>query len=446
MSHVSHTIQQVQGDVRLVIPNVTIDTPEAAMDDYNITNQLEASLENRKRLVGTGPLAEIEFWRERNGTLSTIYEQIMMPLVQKMIRVLELVEASGILTFKYHFNELTKLNTEAKDNVKFLATLERHFKNITTGSFNTIADTLHSMMNAIRMVWIISRHYNTDERMVPLMELISSEIALKCSKEINIRTILKKSPQVALHLIQEAKMVLELWHSTYMTVREVIEASGTDHRWEFDRKRLFEQTNYMAKICENLQEVATVLNQFHKFLGPELKAVTGDSQGIDQVMTQVQSLVGPLESVPFDIFDRRYASSWDAVMVQFREHVVQIEQMTRSFIDTSFQKLRSAMGAFDLLQNFQNIQSRESINTQMMEKYKDILMQYSKELEKLSDLFEKHKACPPLYRNNPPVAGAIAWARSLYHRAKEPILRFRASSNLLKSGNYIRIGWKKYRQ
>lgn len=34
-------------------------------------------------------------------------------------------------------------------------------------------------MNAIRMVWVISRHYNTDERMVPLMELIAGEIAGK---------------------------------------------------------------------------------------------------------------------------------------------------------------------------------------------------------------------------------------------------------------------------
>lgn len=38
------------------------------------------------------------------------------------------------------------------------------------------------MMNAIRMVWVISRHYNTDERMVPLMELIAEEIACKVRK------------------------------------------------------------------------------------------------------------------------------------------------------------------------------------------------------------------------------------------------------------------------
>ena len=39
-------------------------------------------------------------------------------------------------------------------------------------------------------------------------------------------------------------------------VREKIEQSGTDHRWEFDRKRLFESTNYMAKICQDLFDVA----------------------------------------------------------------------------------------------------------------------------------------------------------------------------------------------
>lgn len=59
-----------------------------------------------------------------------------------------------------------QLHAEAKDNVKFLTTLERHFKNLSNGSFSVILDTLESLMNAIRMVWIISRHYNTDERMV----------------------------------------------------------------------------------------------------------------------------------------------------------------------------------------------------------------------------------------------------------------------------------------
>lgn len=129
--------------------------------------------------------------------------------------------------------------------------------------------------------------------------------------------------------------------------------------------------------------------------------------------------------VPFDIFDRKYKDSWHTVMQHFRQQVEEIEDMTKSFIEKSFQKLRSAEGAFELVQNFQNIQSRESINQSIDERYKDILAQYTKELDYISAIFHSNKAFPPIYKNYPPVAGAIVWARDLYNRAKKPILRFK---------------------
>lgn len=59
----------------------------------------------------------------------------------------------------------------------------------------------------------------------------------------------------------EAKQSLTIWKDSYFEVRAKIEASGRDARWEFDRKRLFERTDYMAKICEDLYEVAQVINR-----------------------------------------------------------------------------------------------------------------------------------------------------------------------------------------
>ena len=263
------------------------------------------------------------------------------------------------------------------------------------------------------------------------MERIAYKIAEKVETEVNIKTILRRSPEQAKKVIKEAQTVLNSWESTYMSVRQRIEESGTHIRWEFDRKRLFELTKYMAHVCGHLFEVATVLDQFHKFLGPELKAVTGESDGIDQVMERVERLVEPLESVPFNIFDRRYKESWSKVMDNFHDHVEQIEDMTRSFIEQSFQKLRSAEGAFELVENFRNIQSRESINQQINDRYKDILQQYTKELEAIHGIFDTHRENPPIYKNFPPVAGAVAWARDLYQRAKKPVLRFKAHEGLL---------------
>lgn len=57
---------------------------------------------------------------------------------------------------------------------------------------------------------------------------------------------------------QEAKKMLLVWKESYFDVRAKIEASGRDQRWEFDRRRLFERTDYMASICQNLYDVAEV--------------------------------------------------------------------------------------------------------------------------------------------------------------------------------------------
>lgn len=78
-------------------------------------------------------------------------------------------------------------------------------------------------------------------------------------------------------------------------------------------------------------------------------------------------------------------------MNKFREQIVQIEEMARQFIDSSFKKLRSSEGAFDLLQNIKNIKSRESINQQMMSKFTDILLQYSKEIDIIEDIFTSNR-------------------------------------------------------
>ena len=217
-------------------------------------------------------------------------------------------------SLEFQLSELTKSYTEAKDNVKFLSTLERHFKNIVTGSLVSVLDSLPSLMNAIRMVWIISRHYNRDERMVPLMARIAWEISNKVSNIVDVKKILRDDPADAKKVIVSARTLLEGWSKvrliyiifkTYFVVRERIELSGRDQRWEFDRKKLFEQTNYMALRCTDLYEIAEVMEQFYSIFGPELKSVTGDPQQIDEVIKRVDALIIPFEQLTYDVFNKR---------------------------------------------------------------------------------------------------------------------------------------------
>ncbi|XP_044296574.1 dynein axonemal heavy chain 10 isoform X1 [Varanus komodoensis] len=448
LSHIQRTIQQIEGEIKLAMPTICLegDVNDLA-NDRDVVETLETQVNNwimlissvdegllRKVPQGNSPLAEIDLWRERNAALSALTEQIKLPLFKKVLQVLDTANIGIVENLQIVLNELCKHHVEAVDNVRFLSTLERHLKNLTHGtSFSVVLDTVPSLMNALRMVWIISRHYNKDERMIPLMERIAWEISARVCKAVDLRTLFKEDRQLAKMKMTDAKRTLQIWKESYFDIRAKIEASGRDARWEFDRKRLFEKTDYMATICQDLYSVLQVMEEFNNIFGPELKAVTGDPKRIDEVLRRVDGLVSPMEVLSFEPFNIRCATQWKLVMEEFKLEVADIEKEAKSFIDESFKTLRSAEAAFDMLLNFKHIRSREAINKQMMMKFNDILVQYCKEVDIVNNIFTSNLNSPPLCKNHPPAAGAIYWARSLFYRIKHTIVRFQEVEELLSS-------------
>ncbi len=172
--------------------NAVVTRLETAMEDWGRLISATVDEQLKKQPLGNGPLAEIDFWKERNSALSALYEQLKIPSVQKILAVLKVANVQTFSNFEYHRSELNKYYLEAKDNIKFLSTLERHFKNLAHGSnFTIILETLPGLMNSLRMVWVISRHYNTDERMVPLMMRIAWELCERVARVINVRAIFR---------------------------------------------------------------------------------------------------------------------------------------------------------------------------------------------------------------------------------------------------------------
>ena len=124
----------------------------------------------------------------------------------------------------------------------------------------------------------------------------------------------------------------------------------------------------------------------------------------------------------------------------FNREVQSIEGEAKHFIDESFKTLRSAEGAFDMLLNFKHIRSREAINSQMMRKFNDILLQYGKEVDVMDRLFKENKEEPPLYKNQPPMAGSIYWEKSLFLRIKHTIIRFQTLEEMMQSDQGKAVG------
>ena len=130
------------------------------------------------------------------------------------------------------------------------------------------------------------------------------------------------------------------------------------------------------------------IEEFRNIFGAELKAVTGNTDGIETVLQKVNALTLDIETVRFNPFDPGQRKNWSNKMTRFQEEVKLIEEEANQFIDDSFQSLRSAEGAIEMMKNFKHMRSRKAINATMMKQLNEILATFVKEVDAINDLFE----------------------------------------------------------
>jgi len=122
---------------------------------------LESESDVKKDKKDEGPRTELEYWRTRMQKITNWSEQLktkdFQMVKQQLVRHKQHEtqkrgeESVGKLISEYNRLDLTlteKLN-EAKDNVKYLTTLEKFIDPLYVGTPQQIIDTLPALMNAI---------------------------------------------------------------------------------------------------------------------------------------------------------------------------------------------------------------------------------------------------------------------------------------------------------
>lgn len=101
-----------------------------------------------------GPLAELDLWQNRAEAYGGLLEQLSVPAVRRVQEVVERgsMDANLAASFRAQLTEMARLSLEARDNARFLLTLERHFRALESGHLAAVADALQPMLNALRMV------------------------------------------------------------------------------------------------------------------------------------------------------------------------------------------------------------------------------------------------------------------------------------------------------
>ena len=111
-----------------------------------------------------------------------------------------------MLSFQRLDLALTDRLNEAKDNVKYLMTLEKFIEPLYNGTPQEIIETLPSLMNAIKMIHTIARFYNTSDKMTGLFIKITNQMIKNCKEKIipigtKIEDVWKRDPAEVIEVL-----------------------------------------------------------------------------------------------------------------------------------------------------------------------------------------------------------------------------------------------------
>ncbi|XP_020287511.1 dynein-1-alpha heavy chain, flagellar inner arm I1 complex-like [Pseudomyrmex gracilis] len=341
-------------------------------------------------------MGEYQYWQECETGLTILVEQLKLPIVKKILALLEQALSPIASSFQYFQKELWKQYVEARDNNKFIQTLLRYFQLMSKpDSFQSVTESMPALMEGLRMLWVLSSYYCHEDKMTSLMERITWELCQNVRKNLSIVSLFKKPLEEILQKTSMASTMMRQWKRSYLKTRMDIELFGKSQRWEFDQKRLFQDTEYIAEVCSDLYKIAGVLQDFYNIFGSELKSIINDPAQIDAVVKRVDALVVPIESADFDVFNVFNKENWEALTKWFYEEVTYLEDQAKFYIDECFAVLISAENALEMLLKFKNIKTRAAIQQQLLRKFDVIMQQFSKEINTVEDIYQRNKRYPP---------------------------------------------------
>ncbi|KAG2458607.1 DYH5 protein, partial [Polypterus senegalus] len=395
-----------------------------------IEQVLTESEQMRKEADDIGPSAELEHWKKRMATFNSLLDEIKSPHVKKVVGVLQVAKSRTLKHWKQLDISITSAANEAKDNVKYLYTLDRFFGPLGKCTPTSMLEHIPSLINSIRMIYSISQYYNTSERMTSLFVKITNQMISTCKAYLyqGVNKIWEHDRNELLKRIQDCTQLNKEYQETFHRVKEKLRESQNERQFEFSENYIFGKFD---TFCKRLEKIAYMINTIENL--SDLQNVK--LEGIEKICIRYQTIVTTTKSKNYDVLDLR-KPEFDNDYTEFQYQIQSLYQSLQSYVDSWFEQPLTTERMLELLAKFERIAGDQ---LDLTEKYLMVLQRYGRDLELVRKLYQKQKDNPPTPRNIPPVAGKIMWARQLFRKIDGPMKILKHKPDILKVAEMKKI-------
>ncbi|NXU98100.1 DYH8 protein, partial [Cettia cetti] len=144
-----------------------------------IRQVLVESEQIRREADDVGPSVELEHWKSRMSSFNSLLDEIKSSRVKKIISILQAARSKTLKQWKELDGRITIAANEAKDNVRYLYTLDKFFGPLANTS-PVMMEHIPSLMSTVFMIYCTSPYYNTSEHMTSLFLKITNQMINTC--------------------------------------------------------------------------------------------------------------------------------------------------------------------------------------------------------------------------------------------------------------------------
>nr|XP_021143896.1 dynein heavy chain 5, axonemal [Columba livia] len=399
------------------------------------TKQIEQLLAGndqlRKEADDLGPRAELDYWKKRLTKFSYLTEQLKSPDVKAVLGVLTAAKSKLLKNWRALDIRITDAANEAKDNVKYLYSLEKYCDPLYNSDPVSMVDAIPGLINAIKMIQSISQYYNTSEKISSLFVKVTNQMITACKAYItnnNTATIWNQPQERVMEKLQAAIRLKQEYQHCFHKVKEKLEQNPAERQFNFSEVYIFGKFEAFHRRLVKIIDVFNTIKTYSVLQESKI-------EGLEGMITRYESIVDIMKKRPYNFLDQR-KTDFDQDYEEFCKEINELHDQLRIFMSITFENIPNTERALNMLKKFERLQIP---NLGIDEEYQKILQNYGHDIETVCKLYTRQKQDPPLARNLPPIAGKILWARHLFCKIQEPMKSFQQHPAVLQTPDGKRI-------
>ncbi|XP_054020248.1 dynein axonemal heavy chain 5 [Dryobates pubescens] len=390
------------------------------------TKQIEQVLaENdqlRKEADDLGPRAELDYWKKRLSKFNYLTDQLKSPDVKAVLGVLTAAKSKLLKNWRALDIRITDAANEAKDNVKYLYSLEKCCDSLYNSDPMSMVDAIPGLINAIKMIQSVSQYYNTSEKISSLFVKVTNQMITSCKSYItnnNSSTIWNQHQETVMEKLQAAIRLKQEFQNCF---------HKTEKQFDFSEMYIFGK---FEAFHRRLLKIIDILNAMKTYSVLQKSNI----EGLEEMIIKYESVVDMMKKKQHNCLDQR-KTDFEQDYEEFCKEINDLHDQLKIFMDITLENILKTERALSMLKKFERLQIP---NLGIDEKYQKLLKNYGHDIEMVCKIYSKQKRDPPLARNLPPIAGKIMWARHLFQRIKEPMESFQQHPAILQTADGKRI-------